>query len=53
MKILPAIQSTVIPSNPLPLEDWRLYLKVRNVKKVEMVKHLTVRINQVLNQSLV
>lgn len=51
-KVAIGIQSTVYPSEPLFLDDWRLYIKVRNVKKIALVKNLSIRINQVLNQTL-
>lgn len=51
-KVAIGIQSTAQPPIHLSLEDWRLYLKVRSVKRVLMVRHLNDRINQVLNQSI-
>lgn len=47
-----SIQSTVYPENPLSEEDWRYYLKIRNVEKIKLVKHLTIKVNQILNQKL-
>lgn len=51
-KIAIGIQSTAQPPIHLSLSDWRLYLKVRDMKRLMAVRNLNNRINQVLNQSI-
>lgn len=46
------IQSTVNPPERLSEADWRLYLAVRSMKKVELVRRLNTQLNQVLKQTL-
>lgn len=51
-KIAIGIQSTAQPPIKLSLPDWQLYIKVKSMKRLLMVRHLNNRINQVLNQSI-
>lgn len=46
------IQSTVYPDLKLSPSDWRLYLTVRNVDKLKLIRRLNNQLNQVLNQKI-
>lgn len=46
------IQSTFNPPERLSPIDWELYLKLRNITKVKLVRRLNEKINQVLTQSM-
>lgn len=49
-RIAIGIQSTVEPPERLSIQDWRLYLKVRSMQKMKMVRRLNTQLNRVLNQ---
>lgn len=51
-KVAIGIQSTVEPPERLSLVDWRLYLKVRSVQKMKMVRRLNNQLNMVLRQKI-
>lgn len=46
------IQSTFNPPDRPSPHDWMLYLKVRSMRKVELVRALNNRLNQVLSQNI-
>lgn len=46
------IQSTVYPDMKLEEHDWRLYLQVRSVSKIKIIRKLNDKLNQVLNQKI-
>lgn len=46
------IQSTYNPPERLSPVDWELYLKVRCMRKLRLVRRLNDKLNQVLVQSL-
>lgn len=52
-KLALGIQSTFNPPVRISEEEWRLYIKVRSIKKVEMIRHLNHKINQILRQSII
>lgn len=45
------IQSTVYPPEILSPTDWQLYLKLRSVTKMKLIRRLNEKLNQVLTQS--
>lgn len=49
-----SIQSSFYPpkSETLSPLDWELYLKLRNVTKIKMVRRLNEKLNQVLTQKV-
>lgn len=51
-KLAIGIQSTFNPPIKLSEDEWRLYIKVRSMKRVEMIRHLNNKINQILRQSI-
>lgn len=46
------IQSTVVPPEILSPADWQLYIKVRSVQKVNIIRRLNDKLNRVLRQSI-
>lgn len=52
-KVAIGIQSTVEPDSRLSEADWRLYLTVRSMKKLELIRRLNNQLNQVLKQKMI
>lgn len=46
------IQSTVYPDMKLEEHDWKLYLKIRSISKIKIVRRLNDKLNQVLQQTI-
>lgn len=51
-KIAIGIQSTFNPPIRITEDEWRLYIKLRSMQKVKIVRHLNDKINQILKQSI-
>lgn len=45
-------QSTYNPPERLSAVDWELYLKLRSVHKIKLVRRLNDKLNQILSQSM-
>lgn len=45
------LKSSYFPPDRLTFVDWELYLKVRSVQKVNTVRRLNIKINQILGQN--
>ena len=43
------IQSTFYPPTKISEVDWMLYLKVRSIRKMNLVRRLNEKLNQVLS----
>ena len=46
------IQSTFNPPERLSPVDWELYLKLRSMHKIKLVRRLNEKLNQILTQSM-
>lgn len=51
-KVAIGIQSTVYPDHELSLSDWRLYIIVRNIAQLKMVRSRNNSLNQAINPTL-
>lgn len=53
VKIAIGIQSTFTPPDRLNEADWRLYLSVRSMRKLKLIRRLNNQLNQVLKQKMI